>query len=41
MNFGVIQIDSSPSLLFSVIYLAVLLFCMLYTAFDSFTRRDL
>lgn len=41
MNFGVVQIDSSPSLLFSVIYLVVLLFCMLYTAFDSFTRRDL
>ncbi len=41
MSFGAVQLDSSPSLLFSVIYLAVLLFCMLYTAFDSFTRRDL
>jgi ABC-2 type transport system permease protein len=31
----------STSLSFSLIYLAVLVFCMGYTAFDSFTRRDI
>jgi len=30
-----------PSLIFSIIYLFVLLFCMTYTAMDSFNRRDL
>lgn len=32
---------TSPSLIFSVIYLLVFLFCMTYTAMDSFNRRDL
>lgn len=36
-----ISVAASPSLTFSVIYVAVLMLCMLYTAFDSFTRRDI
>lgn len=32
---------TTPSVSFSLIYLAVISFLMLYTAFDSFTRRDL
>jgi len=32
---------TQPGLIFSLIYLAVLLFCMTYTAMDSFNRRDL
>jgi len=32
---------TSPSLIFSLIYLAIFLFCMTYTAMDSFNRRDL
>ncbi|MEI8199543.1 MAG: ABC transporter permease subunit [Eubacteriales bacterium] len=32
---------TSPSLIFSLIYLVVFLFCMTYTAMDSFNRRDL
>jgi hypothetical protein len=31
----------SNSLTFSLCYLAVLLLCMGYIAFDSFTRRDI
>lgn len=38
-SFGMYVIR--PSLQFSIIYLIVLLFCMLYTGFDSFTRRDI
>ena len=30
-----------PTLQFSIIYLIVLLFCMLYIGFDSFTRKDI
>ena len=30
-----------PDLIFSLIYLAIFLFCMTYTAMDSFNRRDL
>lgn len=30
-----------PSLIFSLIYLGIFLFCMTYTAMDSFNRRDL
>ena len=30
-----------PSITFSLIYLAVLVFCLLYITFDSFTRRDI
>lgn len=30
-----------PGLQFTLIYLAVLIFCMLYTGFDSFTRSDI
>lgn len=30
-----------PSLIFSLIYLSIFLFCMTYTAMDSFNRRDL
>jgi ABC-2 type transport system permease protein len=32
---------NGPSLQFSLIYLVVLLFCMIYIGFDSFTRRDI
>lgn len=32
---------SGPTLQFSIIYLIVLLLCMLYIGFDSFTRRDI
>ena len=32
---------SVPKLGFSLCYLAVLSVCMIYTAFDSFTRRDI
>ena len=32
---------TSPGLIFSLIYLAIFLFCMTYTAMDSFNRRDL
>jgi ABC-2 type transport system permease protein len=30
-----------PSVTFSLVYLAVAVFCMMYTGYDSFTRRDL
>jgi ABC-2 type transport system permease protein len=30
-----------PSLTFSLVYLLVILFCMNYTAMDSFNRRDI
>lgn len=33
--------DIRPSLQFSIIYLIILLFCMIYIGFDSFTRRDI
>lgn len=36
-----IFVNTAPSLTFSLCYIAVLLICMLYTAFDSFTRRDI
>lgn len=36
-----ITLSTSPTLGFSLCYLAVLTICMLYTAFDSFTRRDI
>jgi len=39
MSFG--NSFSLPSLSFSLIYLAVFLFCMTYAAMDSFNRRDL
>jgi ABC-type transport system involved in multi-copper enzyme maturation permease subunit len=34
-------VSNEPGLIFSLAYLAVLLFCMTYTALDSFNRRDL
>ncbi len=38
---GAVTSGSRPSLLFSLIYLAVLLLCLGYTALDSFNRRDI
>lgn len=35
------EIGTKGSLTFCLIYLAVAAFCMLFTAFDSFTRRDI
>lgn len=39
--FGGMGTQSQTSLTFSLIYLAVLLICMFYTALDSFNRRDI
>ena len=43
MDSGLISVTTfkAPGVTFSLIYLAVLLFCMTYTAMDSFNRRDL
>lgn len=43
MDSGFISVTAfrEPGVTFSLIYLAVLLFCMTYTALDSFNRRDL
>lgn len=38
---GGFNLASDLPVLFSVIYLIVMLFCMLYTAYDSFCRRDI
>jgi len=39
--FGLSGGSTSPSILFSLVYLIVLMACMGYTALDSFNRRDI
>lgn len=39
--FGQARLEHGPTLGFSLAYLAVLVFCMGYTAYDSFCRRDI
>ena len=36
-----LTVSATPTLTFSLIYISVIMICMLYTAFDSFTRRDI
>ena len=40
-NYGNVSMPGSTSALFTLVYIIVLSLCMLYIAFDSFTRRDI